>query len=157
MALPYHIFGNHASRPKYLCQDGKILKPIKYQKPISKDSLTDTSSDFTTNEAIQSRLNTSDFEILYKTALWKKIEEIIDRLANYSISLMYDLTTNITESFNAQINKFAGGKRSNLIQRGGYNKVIIQSTFGFQKGPASYVDIHKRAKTHTITATQLII
>jgi hypothetical protein len=75
------------------------------------------------------------------------VEECFQRLGNLSKSLMLGLTNNIAECFQAQINKFAQGRRINYITRGKYNLKTMTATFGFQYGAGWSANAYQKIKS----------
>ncbi|OXA62698.1 hypothetical protein Fcan01_00749 [Folsomia candida] len=126
--MPRHIFGDHRKCSKIMCNNGEIVIPQSYRKedPSPARTLKNPPSAFFTG------------------ALWKEIEDITGRLATLSVSLLYRMNTNIAETFQAHVNKFAQGRRTNNILRGGYNRKVEEATFSFMYGPTWYVDLYQK-------------
>lgn len=81
---PAHIFGEHSNCASYFC---------------SKDG---------------NNLNTIDYKHFKSSALYDIFFQSLNRVANLSSSLLYDVDNNAVESFNSVVNKFVGGKRINF-------------------------------------------
>lgn len=136
MAMPYHIFGDHSHCSRIMCSDGIIIIPDIYKH---KDPTTEP----VTSSGTQRELTAIQPHV-FNSLLWKEIMDIMRRLADLSISLLYRMNTNIAESFQAQINKFAQGRRTNVILRGGYNRRVQAATFSFMYGPTWCVDLYEK-------------
>lgn len=60
-----------------------------------------------------------------------EIVNAVNRLVTNSNSLIIDVDNNICEQFNSVINKYIGGKRTNLSQRNAYNARVEAAVIAF--------------------------
>ncbi|OXA41867.1 Glyoxylate reductase/hydroxypyruvate reductase [Folsomia candida] len=132
-AVMLHVLGCHRNCNSYFCNGGKIIVPEKFKsndgnlQSIEDGQRTDTQKEIPdTDVSVGMKLKDPKF--------YHKLEEIFTRLANHSKSLLLGLTNNIAECFQAQINKFAQGRRVNYTKGGKYNLKVMEATFGFQFG-----------------------
>jgi hypothetical protein len=131
-AIPFHLAGQHSKCSSLICDGGELLIP---QNP-----------DWTEDERklnLQKLKIHPGFSVLLKTFIFNQLTILSERMSEHSISYLYNLTTNIAESFQSQVNKFAQGRRCNNILRGGYNRKAIEALFAFQFGPTWYVDLYE--------------
>lgn len=138
MSVLPHTFGCHKDCNPDICKNGEMTIPKKYQKD---DDPKDT--------MIPNAKQSVDYAAKMKErdpSLYKKLEEYFQRLANHSNSLLLGLTNNIAECFQAQVNKFAQGRRINHIQRGKYNLKVNSALFGFQFGSGWSSEAFKNIK-----------
>ncbi|KAI5631791.1 yqaJ-like viral recombinase domain-containing protein [Phthorimaea operculella] len=102
---PQHVFGNHENCKDYFCVPEK-RKP----EPIGLMAQLDSSG------------------------LMKAIENISKKLSYQSRSLIHDCTSNLVESYNAQVAKYIGGKRVNYSQRRSYAGRCAAAVVAFNTG-----------------------
>ncbi|KAK5642243.1 hypothetical protein RI129_008410 [Pyrocoelia pectoralis] len=98
---PAHIFGDHSNCANYFCK-----------------RVGDNGNIFMYNS-----FQTSNLYNIFSDAL--------NRVANLSYSLLYDVDNNSVESFNPVVNKFVGGKRINFSLRGLYQDRCFAATVNY--------------------------
>ncbi|OXA44368.1 hypothetical protein Fcan01_20995 [Folsomia candida] len=128
-ALHYHIFEDHSKCSTHVCDDGKIIVPMKYRKP--------------TNIASNSPKLKKVPDGIQGHRFWTAISDIVNRFADLSPSLMQNKNTNIAELFQAHVNKFLQGRRTNVVMRGSYNKKVMEAGFSFLYGTTWYVELYR--------------
>lgn len=79
---------------------------------------------------------------MVKTVVWEQMNVHVKFLASNAKSLICDLDNNPAEHFNAILTKYTGGKRTNMIQRFGYNAACA-STCISHNGSDMHYDVHK--------------
>jgi hypothetical protein len=121
----YHVFGDHGKCSSINCVDGMSVIPARMMK--KKPSEDDTT-----------RKKTSSISKILDLPIWHAMMNIVSKLASHSVSLMYDLTTNISESFQAHVNKLCGGRRTHVSAKGGYNRKVAAAAYSFEFGQAWY-------------------
>lgn len=98
---------------------------------------------------------------LQNTALWLKMSQSISYLASNAKSLIFDVDSNIAETFNSVIAKYVGGKRINFTLRNSYQErcsaaaisfntktpITAVNRFIFKKPSGKYVKIFETNKT----------
>jgi hypothetical protein len=129
-ALPFHIFGDHTTCSSYICENGSIILPQKYKKDESNKTTSKKNTELPRN--------------FFQHDIWKEITTVSNRLADLSTSLMYNVNTNLAESFQAHVNKMAQGRRINNIMRGGYNRKVMEASFAYQYGTTWYTDLYEK-------------
>lgn len=102
---PQHVFGNHEHCGEYFC------------KPQSRR---------TDSPHIMSSM--------VATGLLQAVEIICKKLCNHANSLTHNVTSNLVESYNAQIAKHVGGKRINYSLRRSYSGRCAAAVVSFNTG-----------------------
>lgn len=102
---PEHIFGNHINCSNYFCKpENQRAEP---GNPIAS---------------------------LVACGLMKPLEQLARRLSYHAPSLLYNVSSNLVESFNSQVAKYVGGKRINYSLRCSYGTRCAAGVVSFNTG-----------------------
>lgn len=102
---PQHIFGNHSNCSDYFCKpETRRAEP---GNPIPS---------------------------LVACGLMKSLEDLVRKLSYHSLSLLYNISSNLVESYNSQVAKYVGGKRVNYSLRRSYGARCAAGVVSFNTG-----------------------
>lgn len=80
---------------------------------------------------------------LKSEGIYSKIVDILRHLANHSMSLIFDVDSNVVEQFNSIICKFIGGKRINYCTGGQYQTRCMAAALSFNTKRPHFYNCYK--------------
>ncbi|KAF5281723.1 hypothetical protein FQR65_LT14563 [Abscondita terminalis] len=87
--------------------------------------------------------------LMGSTPVLEEIKKCVDLVARKAHTLTKNVTTNHAERYMSLVAKFVGGKRTNLVQRGSYQRRCYGAGLSFNLGPSW----HKKFYTGKISST----